>query len=205
MNSRQSPLIEIETPIHRPGVDLKVNFWIQERPFRTHINLRGNPEEQACAEAVTQVIGIPLPRDPNTCACKDDWSICWLAPDEWLVIGPQGEDKTPVLADQLAPLHHALTDISGGQTVLRVGGSAFRDVLASACPLDLHSRVFGEGACAQTVIAHANVVFICVSDDPRGEALDIVVRRSFADHLVRWLMDAAAEGGFELLSPVLDR
>ena len=67
--------------------------------------------------------------------------------------------------------------------------------------VDLHPRVFGEGACTQTMIAHTNVLLIPVRDPDRDEALDIVVRRSFADHLTRWLMDAAAEGGYEFLSP----
>ncbi|HCX88892.1 MAG TPA: sarcosine oxidase subunit gamma, partial [Gammaproteobacteria bacterium] len=146
-------------------------------------------------------IGISLPVDPNTCASKDNWGACWLAPDEWLLIGPKDQDSTRDLGQRLVPLHHALTEVSGGQTVFRVGGDGWRDVLASACPLDLHPRAFRAGACAQTVIAHANVVLIYAGDDPRGEALDIVVRRSFADHLARWLMDAAAEGGFEFLAP----
>jgi sarcosine oxidase gamma subunit len=42
---------------------------------------------------------------------------------------------------------------------------------------------------------------IHVHDDERGEALDIVVRRSFADHLLHWLIDAATEVGFELHRP----
>ena len=52
------------------------------------------------------------------------------------------------------------------------------------------------------MIAHTNVLLMPVKDPDRGEALDIVVRRSFADHLARWLMDAAAEDGFELLAPM---
>ena len=153
-------------------------------------------------EAVATTTGVVLPQDPNTCASSDRWHVSWLSPDEWLLIGHEDDAAVAVLVDQLESLHHALNEISGGQTVFRVGGDAWRDVLASACPFDLHPRAFGEGACGQTVVAHTNVVLIFVNDDPRGEALDIVVRRSFADHLARWLMDAAIEGGFEMLAPV---
>ncbi|MFL2563224.1 MAG: sarcosine oxidase subunit gamma [Arenicellales bacterium] len=201
MTFRQSPLTELEAPIRSLGVGGAVSFWIQERPFRTHINLRGDTSEARFVEAVATATGVVLPQDPNTCVSSDRWHVSWLSPDEWLLIGHEDDAAVAVLVDQLESLHHALNEISGGQTVFRVGGDAWRDVLASACPFDLHPRAFGEGACGQTVVAHTNVVLIFVNDDPRGEALDIVVRRSFADHLARWLMDAAIEGGFEMLAP----
>ena len=202
MTFRQSPLTELEAPIRSLGVGGAVSFWIQERPFRTHINLRGDTSEARFVEAVATATGVVLPQDPNTCVSSDRWHVSWLSPDEWLLIGHEDDAAVAVLGAQLESLHHALNEVSGGQTVFRVGGDAWRDVLASACPFDLHPRAFGEGACGQTVVAHTNVVLIFVNDDPRGEALDIVVRRSFADHLARWLMDAAIEGGFEMLAPV---
>ena len=201
MTFMQSPLTELKTPIRSLGVGGGLSFWIQERPFRTHLNLRGDGSDVRFVEGVTTATGVVLPQDPNTCVSSDRWHASWLSPDEWLLMGPGDDVAVAGLVDQLEPLHHALNDVSGGQTVFRVGGNAWRDVLASACPFDLHPRVFGEGACGQTVVAHTNVVLILVSDDPRGEALDIVVRRSFAEHLARWLMDAAIEGGFEFLAP----
>ena len=201
MNAKQSPLIEIETPVSRPGPDGQTPLWMQERPFCTHLNLRGDPSNPGFSQAITAVTGIALPEHPNTCVSSEHCRAAWLGPDEWLLIGSSDVCSAVPLVDRLEPMHYALTDLSGGQTILRVGGENWRDVLSSACPFDLHPRVFGEGACTQTMIAHTNVLLIPVRDPGRDEALDIVVRRSFADHLTRWLMDAAAEGGYEFLSP----
>ena len=202
MSAKHSSLIEIETPVLRPGSDGQTLFWMQEHAFCVHLNLRGDSSSSVFSEAVRAVIGTALPERPNTCVSSEHCRLAWLGPDEWLLIGVHEDFGPAPLEERLAPLHHALTALSGGQTILRVGGENWRNVLASACPFDLHPRVFGEGACAQTVIAYTNVLLMPVEDPDRGEALDIVVRRSFADHLARWLMDAAAEDGFEFLAPV---
>jgi sarcosine oxidase subunit gamma len=202
MSAKQSPLIEIETPVSRPGPNGQTPLWVQEHAFCVHLNLRGDSSSSGFSEAVTAVTGIALPEHPNTCVSSEHCRVAWLGPDEWLLIGTDEDFGAAPLDDRLASMHHALTDLSGGQTILRVGGKNWRDVLSSACPFDLHPRVFGEGACTQTVIAHTNVLLMPVTDSRRGEALDVVVRRSFADHLARWLMDAAAEDGFEFLAPV---
>ena len=202
MSAKHSSLIEIETPVLRPGSDGQTLFWMQEHAFCVHLNLRGDSSSSVFSEAVRAVTGTALPERPNTCISSEHCRLAWLGPDEWLLIGVHEDFGPAPLEERLAPLHHALTALSGGQTILRVGGENWRNVLASACPFDLHPRVFGEGACAQTVIAYTNVLLMPVEDPDRGEALDIVVRRSFADHLARWLMDAAAEDGFEFLAPV---
>jgi sarcosine oxidase subunit gamma len=202
MSAKHSSLIEIETPVLRPGSDGQTLFWMQEHAFCVHLNLRGDSSSSVFSEAVGAVTGTAPPEHPNTCVSSEHCRLAWLGPDEWLLIGVHEDFGPAPLEERLAPLHHALTALSGGQTILRVGGENWRNVLASACPFDLHPRVFGEGACAQTVIAYTNVLVMSVNDPDRGEALDIVVRRSFADHLARWLMDAAAEDGFEFLSPV---
>ena len=198
--SPQSPLTEFDRPSAAPGVSGRAEVWIQEQPFRTHINLRGDAADPAFLNRVRDVLGLSLPLEANTIAELGGSRLCWLGPDEWLVINPADDTATERLRDALAGLHHSVVDVSGGQTIIRIGGPAWRDVLASACPFDLHPRVFGPGACAQTVFAHANVLLVPTRIDTRTDAVDIIVRRSFADHLARWLIDAAGECGYEFLS-----
>ena len=69
------------------------------------------------------------------------------------------------------------------------------DLLAKGCTLDFHPSRFPVGACAQTGLAKAGVLVGKLDAAPRFE---LVVRRSFADYLVRWIMHSAAPHGLDL-------
>ena len=204
MSMTQSPLIGILQPISAPGVSGEIGFQMREIPFKTHLNLRGDPKDPKFLICASSLLGVDLPLAPNGVVESSGWQVCWLGPDEWLLIGLGDQDVSVEFRNQLSQFHSAVVDLSGGQTIIRAGGHAWRDVLASACPLDLHPSVFKPRQCAQTVFAHTNVLLISVSDEDNDEvkALDIVVRRSFADHVGRWLIDAAAECGFEFELPI---
>jgi sarcosine oxidase, subunit gamma len=64
-------------------------------------------------------------------------------------------------------------------------------VLGKGCALDLHPRVFGAGAAAQTMLGQAGVILLAVSGT--GDDYRILVRASFARYLADWLLDAAGE------------
>ena len=76
--------------------------------------------------------------------------------------------------------------------------SYVHDVLAKGCTLDLHPSVFGQGICAQSNLAKANVL-ISMGHEPH--AFDLIVRRSFSDYLLRWLKVATAEYTTEWSEP----
>ena len=101
------------------------------------------------------------------------------------------------LEDSLSGLHIAITDLTGGQSLLGIGGRQSRDVLSAACTLDLHADAFAQGSCAQTILAHSNVLITPAFQSSGDCVFEVLVRRSYADHLIRWLMDAAHEDGFE--------
>jgi sarcosine oxidase subunit gamma len=85
----------------------------------------------------------------------------------------------------------AVVDVSAQRTTLRLRGEHARDLLAGGCSLDLHPRVFGRGAAAQTLLGLAGVVLMALDDT--GTHYQIVVRSSFAGYLTSWLLDAATE------------
>ena len=80
--------------------------------------------------------------------------------------------------------------------LVRISGENSIDFLGRGISIDLHPSQFSFGQCAQTVMAHSNVMILNHTRD--NPLLDIVVRRSFADHLWRWLLDVGKESEFRL-------
>ena len=167
---------------------------ISERPFLGHLNLRGDTSDGAFTGGVERALGFALPIEPNTVSVGDGIQALWLGPDEWLIVTPQDEDTAvaDALAEALSGVFSSVTDITGGQTLITLSGKYARDVLAKGCSLDLHPRALGEGMCAQTIVAGANVTLRWAGPGP---SFDLIVRRSFADYLAHWLHDAALEYG----------
>ena len=167
---------------------------ISEGPFLGHLNLRGNPSDDSFMGAVEGALGFALPVEPNTVSGHGELLAMWLGPDEWLIVTPQDGQAAvaDALVEALAGVFASVTDVTGGQTVITVSGGRAREVLAKGCSLDLHPRAFGEGQCAQTLVAGANVTLRWAGPEP---SFDLIVRRSFAEYLALWLHDAALEYG----------
>ena len=193
-----SPLINYAGVSSQIGVDGRSGVIFEELAFCVHLNLRCDPTDSQTLTAASTALGVGLPLVPNTFHEASDIRIHWLGPDEWLVLAPMTHIHLfEKINSAWTGFHHSVTDITGGQTVVRIEGERAREVLNQGCTLDLHQRVFQVGQCAQSLLAHVPVLISRNSDN--GNAIcrfDLVVRRSYADHLVRWLVDAAREIGF---------
>jgi sarcosine oxidase subunit gamma len=203
---RESPLVgfELGKRIDEKGVGAGVTMG--ECAFLGYVNLRGDASNPTFADAVASVLSLPLPLEPNTATEGSGNVVCWLGPDEWLIMTPPGAEVELMraLRTALEDLFAAVTDVSSGFTLIAVGGAKARDLLATGCSLDLHPRVFGPARCAQTLLAKAGVL---IRQRDEAPLFELVVRRSFADYLWLWLEQAAAEFGMvvmEIEPPVYD-
>jgi sarcosine oxidase subunit gamma len=161
---------------------------LRERPFLTQLDVR---VDEAGRVAAGKHLGVALPVTPNTWAVGEP-SALWLGPDEWLIVGRpdlQGVLEAGI-AGALTRTGGAVVDVTDQRTVLELSGARARDVLAGACAIDLHPRAFGPGDCVQTLLAQAGVILAQRLATP---TFWIFVRRSFADHLALWLLDAMTE------------
>jgi sarcosine oxidase subunit gamma len=126
------------------------------------------------ADALRALVGWSPPSVPNTTAQTRDGLCLWLAPDRWLLLGEsliQHRGSSAVL------------DVSSRWSTFSVGA----DTLAAGCSLDLRSRTFAVGRCAQTRIEQVPViVYRCAAD-----AFDVLVERPLAHHLGLWLEEVS--------------
>jgi len=195
---RRSPLAHKSLTARAAESHPDAGVAMGEAPHRCQINLRGNIGDPGFAAAVSGVLGLELPTIPNRAVSAGGLTVFWLAPDEWLVVGPPGREAelTPALQKALAGQHAAVVDLSESRTVIAIAGRNARELLQKGTPLDLHPREFQSGHCAQTALSKANVILHQTDAEPR---YDVYVLNSFADYLWNWLERAAQEYGFSAM------
>jgi sarcosine oxidase, subunit gamma len=165
-------------------------------PFVAMIDIRLDPTGSA-AVAVGEYLGVALPTAPSTYAESETATAIWLGPDEWLVTSSfrTPEQLETGLREAVGAggteFDGTVVDVSAQRTTVALRGEHARDLLAGGCALDLHPRVFGRGAAAQTLLGQAGVLLMALDDT--GTHYQLVVRSSFAGYLTAWLLDAATE------------
>jgi sarcosine oxidase subunit gamma len=172
--------------------DLPVEVEITPRPFIAMADLKVEPGSQAAA-AVGGYLGVALPTTPSTSVEHESVTAIWMGPNEWLITSPfhTPEQLESELREAVGERAAAVVDVSAQRTTLVLRGEHVRDLLSGGCSLDLHPRMFGRGAAAQTLLGQAAVVLIALVDT--GTSYQVVVRTSFAGYLTAWLLDAATE------------
>jgi len=185
----QSPLDHADLPsIAAAQKEEQGTVYLRELKLRGHLVLRGKIENVGFTQGVEAVLKMALPTRLQMVE-KDDVSIRWISPDEWLVVVP-GEKTFAIESELVAAMqgHCAIVNVSGGQTILQLSGSEVQTVLQKSIPLDIHSSVFPVGKVATTVFAKTQTVIARTGQDE----WQLVIRRSFADYVWLWLQDCCA-------------
>jgi sarcosine oxidase subunit gamma len=151
-------------------------------PFLAQVDVRLHAAE-------VERLPAPLPTEPNTAWEEGSRAALWLGPDEWLVLGP-AHAGTEIAAEWEAAfgsIPHSVVDVSANRVALELSGPGVQELLSAGCSLDLDPRGgWIPGRCAQTLLARVPVIL-----HERTEATRVLVRPSFAEYLVDWLIDAA--------------
>lgn len=176
---RQSPLAH-RSLLARAGDGGEAGIRLCERPAGAMVEVRGEPAELAAR------LGFPMP-EANQTARHESATILWLGPDQWLWVAERARDW---------PAAVPALDVGDARAVLGLSGARARDLLARACPLDLHPSVFAPGRCAQTTLARTTMLLHLLADEPGlGPSFDLYVARSYADYAWSWLERAGAPFG----------
>jgi sarcosine oxidase subunit gamma len=194
---------KLETPLHylrgsrRDVADGAAGLVVEEVSPCVHLSLRGPADSIDLRQALSSVVGLELPDQPLSCQRRGDASIFWQGPTEWMLVlaGSDGQSLQDDLRRALAGANAgAIIDVTGGQTLLRLSGSAVTQVLQKSCGYDFHPDNFPPGKCVQTTFAKAGALVARLEQD----CIELLVRRSFCDYIGEWLLDAGAEFGVRI-------
>jgi len=190
----ESPLYHAELAKLAQASSRNAGVSMQELAFVGHLVIRGDASNSKLQNAMKEVLEIELPGKLES-QSKGDVCICWIAPDEWLVMLP-GQDCFAVenkLRDALEG-HFAIVNVSGGQTILNLSGVHAQDVLKKSTGYDVHERNFPVGKVVTTTLAKSQAIIMRTEENE----WQLIIRRSFSDYLWNWLMIAADEYGVSI-------
>jgi heterotetrameric sarcosine oxidase gamma subunit len=174
--------------------DGEVGLTIAEIINNCYLNVRGRSDDANFVEGIDGVLNLELPITPGTFSANDLDTIFWLGPDEWLIISNQPANSLQLKLREALRGHIAVTDVSGGHTKIRLFGPSLPSVLQKASGYDFEAWLLddtNQSRCAQTNFAKATAL-VALNED---NSFDVVVRRSFADYIAQWLLDAGRVQG----------
>lgn len=167
---------------------------LREISFPVQIGLRAVPGSESAA-ALERVLGVPLPGGVGeVTGDADGLHVIWLSPDEFHVVDvsrAQRPGDAAELEAALEGLPGQAVDLSANRTLLELAGANARDVLEKSCRADLHPRAFPVGTAIATQLGVVPVILHRSAD----ERFRVYPRSSFADYVVRWLIDGMQEFG----------
>ena len=181
LNNRQSAdrssagvIVEVET---------NYNFLI----------IRGSSKDNEFLMHAEELFGQSLPLDFNVFNVGEH-TMYWMSPNEWLV-SSKSDIKRFIKTIRSKVNMHAI-DQTGGLVQMTLQGERVRDLLAKGCTLNVDEGVLLPGQCAQTGLSKANILLSLINDSPK---FNLIVRRSYAEYVARWLEHAGDEFGLDLI------
>ena len=158
------------------------------------LNLRGNSRE--FLTTIGKNINMILPVEANTSSTSDQYTSLWLSPDEWMVISNNSVDKEnnnyeieELLFNKISKNNlGAITDVSDQFVIINLNGKKIFDLLSTGCPFDFSNFIHKKGAVAQTLLTQIDIII----HHKELNNVNLFVRRSFSEHLMSWIDDAAS-------------
>ena len=167
---------------------------IREIGPRGMITLRGDLSASPIRKAATTVAGVEMPGQGQA-NCDGENGICWMSPDELLILCPYPEVATKLneLVSGLGDAHALAVDVSDARAVFQVSGPHAREVMAKLAPVDLSPEAFKPGMFRRTRLAQVAGAFRMFDAD----SFEIICFRS-AGQYVFDLLKIAAQPGSEV-------
>jgi sarcosine oxidase subunit gamma len=171
-----------------------------EVSFALAWNVQGNPAQSSFVSEAERLLGLRLPLQPNSSACRAGKTLLSLGPRSWLFVAGTGSASSDFNATRIAlnAAGGALFDVSSGYISWSIAGAGAARALNRSCPLDFHPSVFPAGRCAQSMLGHINALLYKV--DERATFI-VLVARSLAVDAWRDLCASATADRYIILPP----
>ena len=160
---------------------------------RGMITLRGDLGAKAVRKAAAAAAGVDVP-EANAAAFDGERGICWMSPDELLILLPYGDVEAAMgaMAKALKGQHHLAANVSDARAVFRLEGAGhlIRDTLAKLMPADLRPAALPVLTMRRTRLAQVPAAFVFREE---GVA-ELICFRSVATYVFDLLKTAAAPG-----------
>tara|TARA_B100000767_G_C19546845_1_gene443221 strand:- start:140 stop:703 length:564 start_codon:yes stop_codon:yes gene_type:complete len=158
------------------------------------LNLRGKSRDFLAT--IGKNVNMILPIEANTSSSSDKYTSVWLSPDEWMLFSNDKVNKDnnkyeieELLFNKISKTSlGAITDVSDQFVLINLNGEKVFDLLSTGCPFNFNDFKVKKGAVTQTLLAQIDVIIL----NKEINNVDLFVRRSFSEHLVSWINDAAS-------------
>ena len=166
------------------------NLSLIEKTPILKLNIRGKANNKDFTSTIGKILGIILPLEVGSIVSKENISIITTGPNEWLIIS----NNKKIFEDHLEKALFenisknnlgAVTNITDQFTIFSLTGSNTLEVLSKSSPFDFDN--LANNFSAQTILNNIDITVI----KKDNENVDLLVRRSFSNHLWSWLSDSA--------------
>ena len=158
------------------------------------LNLRG--KSKYFLTTIGKNINMILPIKANTSSSSDNYTSMWLSPDEWMLVSNNKVDQEnnnyeikKLLFNKISKTNlGAVTDVSDQFVMINLKGEKIFDLLSTGSPFNFNEFKTKKGAVTQTLLLQIDVVIHLKEIN----SVNLFVRRSFSEHLMSWINDAAS-------------
>ena len=158
------------------------------------LNIRGKSRE--FLTTIGKNINMILPMEANTSSTSDNYTSMWLSPDEWMIVSNDQVDKEnnnyeieELLFNKISKTNlGAVTDVSDQFVMINLNGEKIFDLLSNGCPFNFNEFRTKKGSVVQTLLLQIDVIIHLKEIN----SVNLFVRRSFSEHLISWVDDAAS-------------
>ena len=146
--------------------------------------------------AIGKNLNMILPTEANTSTSDQALTALWLSPDEWMLVSNKAvsEDTNTYniednLINNISKVNlGAVTDVSDQFVMINIKGNKVFDLFSTGSPFNFNEFKDKKGSVVQTILSHIDVIIHHIEINE----VNLLVRRSFSEHLYSWINDSAS-------------